>query len=162
MPSLSSTYGLGAAFNPFLFASISDDAEAPLSVVSALARLDIDPWQEAEALSHLQQAPAARRLAALLARSPGASGDLEILVTRLIALLPRPSDTGSAPTAKGWLDARITLDPTILILLLLITATTFMAGLNLTAARHSGPADHPNASPTPAAAPAPPRPVGRS
>jgi hypothetical protein len=158
MSSLSSTYGLGVAFNPFLFASISDDVEAPLSVVSALARLDIDPWQEAEALSQLQQAPAARRLAALLARSPGTSGDLDILVTRLVALLPRPSETGSAPPAKGWLDARITLDPRILILLFLITATTFVAGLSLTAARHSGPPDHPNAAP--AGAPATPHPVG--
>jgi hypothetical protein len=88
MTAYSSTGALGTDLNPFLFASISDDADAPLSVVSALARLDIDPWQEAEELRHLQRGAAARRLAALLARAPGASEDLPGLVARLVALLP--------------------------------------------------------------------------
>ncbi len=160
MPPPTSTYGLGVTFNPFLFASISDDVEAPLSVVSALARLDIDPWREAEELSQLHEEAAARRLADLLARSPGTSGDVETLVTRLIALLPRPTETESPLGAKDWFDARITLDPRVLVLLFLITATTFVVGLSVTAASHSGAAaDPPNASP--AAARALPRPVER-
>ena len=43
---------LRSDFNAFLYASIGEDrADGELSVVSALARLDVDPWQEAEKLS---------------------------------------------------------------------------------------------------------------
>ena len=39
---------LGREFDDFLFASIGDDRNGPsLSVFSALARLDVDPWKEA-------------------------------------------------------------------------------------------------------------------
>jgi len=39
---------LGEEFNPFLFAFIGTDrAGGQLSVVSALARLDLDAWAEA-------------------------------------------------------------------------------------------------------------------
>jgi hypothetical protein len=39
---------LGPEFENFLFAPIGEDSNGMvLSVLSALARLDIDPWQEA-------------------------------------------------------------------------------------------------------------------
>ena len=42
---------LGLEFDPFLFAPIGDELDRPLlSVVSALARLDVDPWKEAASL----------------------------------------------------------------------------------------------------------------
>ena len=41
-------------FDDFLYAAIgSDKDEMPLSVLSALARLNIDPWEEAAELSEL-------------------------------------------------------------------------------------------------------------
>jgi hypothetical protein len=41
-------------FNDFLFAPIGEqENETPLSVLSALARLDVDPWQEASRLAQL-------------------------------------------------------------------------------------------------------------
>ena len=42
-----------------------------LSVLSALARLDIDPWQEAANLARLPRETATERLATLIAKLPG-------------------------------------------------------------------------------------------
>lgn len=47
---------LGSEFDDFLFAPIGEDKnDMPLSMLSALARLDIDPWQEAAELSRLPE-----------------------------------------------------------------------------------------------------------
>ncbi len=37
----------------FLFAPLHENGDAPLSVLSVLARQDIDPWQEAARLAQL-------------------------------------------------------------------------------------------------------------
>jgi hypothetical protein len=83
----------GSEFNEFLFAPIGEDANGmPISVLSALARLDIDPWQEATALARLPGRTAIQRLAASIAAlpdGPSAHRDPEPIATRLIALLPR-------------------------------------------------------------------------
>jgi hypothetical protein len=82
-------------FDDFLYASIGGDMnEMPLSVISALARLDLDPWKEAAQLSELPKNTAAERLVTLIARLPGgrwAPADVGAIADRLIALLPRPS-----------------------------------------------------------------------
>jgi len=87
-----STTSLGLAYNPFLFASFGDaHAAGPISTVSALARLDIDPWQEAAELARLSKGVAIQRLALLLARLPGWSDAIpesQMAATRLIGLLP--------------------------------------------------------------------------
>ncbi len=74
-----------------------------LSVLSALARLDIDPWQEAAKLAGLLGATATQRLASLIAELPDAPAshpDPATIATRLIALLPRPaSPTDRSHTA---------------------------------------------------------------
>ena len=80
-------------FDDFLYAAIGADRnEMPLSVLSALTRLDLDPWQEAAELSELPKDKAAARLETLIARLPGrrwAKADLRAIADRLIALLPR-------------------------------------------------------------------------
>jgi hypothetical protein len=43
----------------------------PLSVLSALARLGLDPWKEATELSELPSDRATQRFAALIVRLPG-------------------------------------------------------------------------------------------
>jgi len=54
MSSSASVSVLGTEFDDFLFAPIGEDRnDMPLSVLSALARLDIDPWQEADKLARL-------------------------------------------------------------------------------------------------------------
>ena len=56
-------------FDLFLFASVGEEAEGvPLSVLSALSRLDLDPRDEAARLSHLTKETAAEQLARMIAR----------------------------------------------------------------------------------------------
>jgi len=93
---LPSPFALPASeFNAFLFASIGeDDHGRPLSVVSALARLDIDPWQEAARLSGLPQGHAAATLDGLIQRLHPAGhwdqSETRRIAASLIELLPRP------------------------------------------------------------------------
>ena len=82
-------------FDDFLYAPIGTDRnEMPLSVLSALARLDIDPWEKAAELSELPKDIATQKLASLIARLPGGQWtqvDSKGISHRLIELLPRPS-----------------------------------------------------------------------
>jgi hypothetical protein len=82
---------LGSEFNAFLFAPVYEEKnETPLSVISALARLNLDPWEEAAALARLAPEPAARRLASLLAKLPhGVRRDPGTISASLVALLPQ-------------------------------------------------------------------------
>jgi len=69
----------------------------PLSVLSALARLDIDPWLEVAELARLPGETATLRLASLIAALPDwRSGHLDprTIAAQLIALLPRRARFG--------------------------------------------------------------------
>jgi hypothetical protein len=93
-------------FDDFLYAPIgADGGEMPLSVLSALARLDLDPWQEAAELSELPKGTATQRLAALIARLPGgcwALADSRALADRLIELLPSPGRSAVPLAPKAF------------------------------------------------------------
>ena len=86
-------------FDDFLYAPIGADRnEMPLSVLSALARLDIDPWEEAAELSELPKDTATQRLASLIAQLPGGrwtQADSRAIADRLIELLPRRAFQGA-------------------------------------------------------------------
>jgi hypothetical protein len=88
---------LASEFDDFLFAPIGDDRnDMPLSVLSALARLDIDPWLEAAELARLPRETATQRLASSIAALPhGPTAHLEhgTIAARLIALLPHPASS---------------------------------------------------------------------
>lgn len=92
-------------FGDFLYAAVgADRREMPLSVLSALSRLNVDPWQEAAELSELPPDTATKRLASLLARLPGdrwPQADLWTIADRLIELLPHPGSSHGARTAGG-------------------------------------------------------------
>jgi hypothetical protein len=87
----------GTEFNDFLFAPIGEDRNGMLvSVLSGLARLEVDPWQEAAKLAQLPGETATQRLASLI----GALRDKDwsyldppTVAIRLIALLPNRNDT---------------------------------------------------------------------
>ena len=83
---------LSSEFDPFLSSPLwLDRNEFPLSVMSALARLDLDPWQEAAALAALSKAAAVTRLSSLLRPLPGAPStnpDRDGLCQRALGLLP--------------------------------------------------------------------------
>jgi hypothetical protein len=97
-------------FDDFLYAAIGADRnESPLSVLSALARLDLDPWREAAELSRLPKGVAAARLERLIARLPRgrwAEADLGAIADRLIALLPSlPSAAAQVPHGRQMASA---------------------------------------------------------
>jgi hypothetical protein len=79
-------------FDAFLFASIGEQENGmPVSVLSALARLDIDPWREAESLARMPAKSADLRLKSLIEKlpdTPAKRDDEGTIASRLIALLP--------------------------------------------------------------------------
>ena len=83
----------GSEFQQFLYAPICEDPEGmTLSVLSALARQDIDPWTEAARLCQLPEETALEQIIALLDALPIrilASLDRMKVASRLSALLPR-------------------------------------------------------------------------
>jgi hypothetical protein len=84
---------LHSDLNDFLYASVGDEQNGmPLSVISALTRLGVDPWDEAARLAALPKAIAAEALAPMIARlSVGQSlprSDDLALARRLAGLLP--------------------------------------------------------------------------
>jgi hypothetical protein len=80
-------------FDDFLLAPVGVDASGmPLTLLSLLARLGIDPWEEAAELAHLSREPAMQRLASRLEampNGPASAADTVNIATRLIALLHR-------------------------------------------------------------------------
>ncbi len=83
---------LHSNLNDFLFAPVGEEQNGvTLSVVSALTRLGLDPWEQAARLTPLPKARAAEALATLIARVPirrtPSSDDLAIS-QRLVELLP--------------------------------------------------------------------------
>jgi hypothetical protein len=77
----------------------------PLSVLSALARLDIDPWEEVAGLSELPKITAAQRLAALIAQLPGgrwSQADSRAIADRLVELLPRRNSSKPPLAEKAY------------------------------------------------------------
>lgn len=84
---------INSEFNDFLFASIGEEGNGMLlTVISALTRLDIDPWREAARLSKLSREMAAQALAPMIALLPvghWALADAPEIAARLVAFLPR-------------------------------------------------------------------------
>ena len=79
-------------FDDFLFAPVGEEQNGMvLSVLSALAQLDVDPWGEAESLARMSRDAATERMRLLIAALPTEASrrpDPEAVATRLIALLP--------------------------------------------------------------------------
>jgi hypothetical protein len=89
---------LHSDLNDFLFASVGDEQNGmPLSVLSALTRLGVDPWEEAGRLAALPKALAAEAMASMIARFPIARplrSDNLAVGRRLVELLPEHQQTG--------------------------------------------------------------------
>jgi len=84
---------IGAEFDKFLGAPIGDGQNGtPLTVLSALARLNVDPWQEAASLARMTTDAAATRLTALITALPDApTKDVPVMTIAagLVTLLPK-------------------------------------------------------------------------
>jgi hypothetical protein len=85
------------AYDEFLYAQLGEEANGmQLSVLSALARQNMDPWEIARRLTSLPREPAILFLTPLLARIPAGLAAPEDTAARLIAMLPAQH----VPTAK--------------------------------------------------------------
>ena len=116
----------------------------PLSVLSALARLDIDPWQEADKLARLPGETATQRLASLIAALPeGPSAHLDpgAIAARLITLLP-PRTRSNIPSRETLLGVgAVTNFRTIIYMIFIyVIIAIFMLGAQWIAASHEPPA----------------------
>jgi hypothetical protein len=137
------------AFDRFLQAPVDEDApQHLLTVVSVLARLDLDPWHEAAVLATLSPDAAADRLEGLLDKlsdSAAVGRDPARVAARLVGLLPRaqrressgsgppdrfPGDTqpetraqaegARTPASRGWSKGAL-----LVLLLIVATVATF-------------------------------------
>lgn len=93
-----------STFDAFLYAPVGVEKNGmELSVVSALARFGVDPWQEAARLATLPQELAADGLRLLLDRLPGEvwrSSDTPAIAARLVKLLPRAAQSAQTDQPK--------------------------------------------------------------
>jgi len=103
------------SFDSFLFARVAEEANGmQLSVISALARMNVDPWEEASKLAAMPEAAAENALASILDmirdRSSNHSENTAT-AARLVRLLPQPGDAataasgvanGAAPRTGYW------------------------------------------------------------
>jgi hypothetical protein len=123
---------LGSEFDNFLFAPIGQDKNGMrLSVLSALARLNVDPWQEADELARLPPESAIARLASRIAALPDDSSthpDPGTIAGRLIELLPRQGRTNitsphqPSPGGSEGINSRLASYAMLIILTLMLSA----------------------------------------
>ena len=102
-------------FNDFLFAPIGEEGnDTDITVLSALARLGVDPWQEAARLAQLSREMAKERLSTIISGLPNGRwmpSDIGTIATRLIDLLPakRISILPASGTSPGKRPATSTI-----------------------------------------------------
>jgi len=148
----SAVTGFGVEFRPFLHTQLWEENNGMrLSILSALARLDLDPWDEAAALAQLPRETASRRLSERLQGLPGAPASpiaYAPVYHRALDLLPvssvaSPADAGGALTDTGSrAKRRLTIE--------LIFFAAMLASIVMTVAQ----ASHTRAAPALAAPPA--------
>lgn len=95
-------------FNAFLFAFVGEEKSGlQLTVLSALARLGLDPWEEAERLSTMSEDAATSALTARLADLPNDSwktADSRSIAVQLVSYLPKRRSSQRSPQG-GSLEA---------------------------------------------------------
>jgi len=162
MTNSTSISGLGSEFDAFLFSPIGADRnDTPLSVLSVLARLDIDPWQEAGELARLPRDAATQRLASSIAAlpdGPSAPHEHGIIAARLIALLPRQSNSKtpsleSLPNVDDVAKFRTGVYMYVVLIVVMLAAQWIVTGGQM-----RGPIDRADASASSAVVPQTPAP----
>jgi hypothetical protein len=131
-------------FDDFLYAAIgADKNDMPLSVLSALARLNLDPWQQAAELRDMSKATATQRLAELIGQLPGewAKPDLAATAHRLIELLPRGATSKVSLEGTPVLSGRLNMPSKNMIMYALFALLGTAAILMVTASREPGSQD---------------------
>ena len=98
-------YSLGhSEYNAFLFAAVGEESVGlQLTVLTALTRLGVDPWQEAARLSDLPRETAAGLLATTIAKLPEGDwkvSDSHAIAARLVSWLPGRSVPAIPPATS--------------------------------------------------------------
>ena len=91
---------LDPQFDRFLYAQLCEHDEMTVSVLSALTRQNIDPWQLAARLTELPKAQAVKTLASIVEDSTSrrwSPSEANAEAIRLIGLLPSQNNFSSAP-----------------------------------------------------------------
>jgi hypothetical protein len=117
-------------YRAFLFASIGDEENGmAVTALSALARIGVDPWQEAARLSVMPKDAASERLTSIISGLPNGSwakSDAGGIAARLIALLPAPKSAlaplRNTPSIKNPMSLRVAA----VVFLILLNATVFL------------------------------------
>ena len=99
---------LNASYDNFLFAPVCEETNGMrLSVLSALARMNVDPWDEATRLAAMPKAIAEKTLLSILDAVSGRSlksPEAAAIAARLVQLLPQPGEAATVAattTAQG-------------------------------------------------------------
>ncbi len=135
-------FSLGhSEFNDFLFAIVGEeDNGTPLTVLSALTRLDLDPWAEAARLSDLPPDKASRALAVAIALLPAGDwqvSDAPAIAGRLVESLPkRRAPMASPPPVRA---PRPKMKPATMVLLVAALAAVSLFGLSFVGADRASP-----------------------
>ena len=117
--------------DPFLFAVVREEQDGvPLSTISALTQLGLDPWDEAGRLVGLAKRDAVEQLTGLLLRLPGPSRPLaeearQIAVV-LIDLLPRANWIAEPAGTRGTGPATTLRDRAFWIMCCVLVATAVL------------------------------------
>ena len=109
------TKSLRTDLNDFLFSPIANDENGMhLTMLSALARSGVDPWEEAASLAALSRESATQKLVLLFAGIPNgpAPGDqTDSLAARLVAQLHSPPNTKLEPVGSPGAMSRVDESP---------------------------------------------------
>jgi len=104
---------IGREFDRFLIATIGEGHGHSLSVISALAQSDVDPWLEAVGLTRMPREMATARMSRIIAALPGPAAlnrPAQSIAEELVALLPRTvnfaTPTPSPTTAEMFANVR--------------------------------------------------------
>jgi hypothetical protein len=96
---------LHSELNDFLFAELGEEENgSPLSVLSALTRLGVDPWAEGARLSKLSKDAAARSLVTMIEMFPPEKrsfSEVMALAEKLARLLPQGLDAATGIVVAG-------------------------------------------------------------
>jgi len=112
-------------FDPFLYAAVGEDRNGnPVTVLSTLARLGLEPWDAAADLASLTRAEARTRLGGMLARFgdvPALGRDHAAITLRLIELLPKATGrTAGRAMRRPAPSGAIGIGPILAILMLIL------------------------------------------
>jgi hypothetical protein len=131
-------------FDRFVFAPLDENGETPLSVLSALARQDIDAWQEAARLAQLPKDRAVTSLASTICKSDSerwSPSDGSVVAARLIELLPSHDDSRDSSFSTDSQSSKLMM---WLAYGIIFASIAISGNMNLQSARTSNQPNHTN------------------